>query len=119
FPVGAQSGTHNVSYHRGRTDTAHAAMARIPMPRAAGAAQGVGWSRRAAMRAGFAAVKEDARTAGEVTIMAQPRVSDAVRWTSPGLAVLSYGFRPFFLLGAAFAGFAVPAWLAMLAYGYE
>ena len=33
-----------------------------------------------------------------------------------GPALLSYGFRPFFLLGAVYAGFAILAWLPML-YG--
>ncbi len=31
-----------------------------------------------------------------------------------GPALLSYGFRPFFLLGALYAGFAILAWLPML-----
>ncbi|MGO9700130.1 MAG: NnrS family protein [Xanthobacteraceae bacterium] len=31
-----------------------------------------------------------------------------------GPALLSYGFRPFFLLGAVYAGFAILAWLPML-----
>lgn len=33
--------------------------------------------------------------------------------------ILSYGFRPFFLLGSVFAALAVPVWLVMLASGYE
>ncbi len=49
--------------------------------------------------------------------MAQPRVVDAGRWRAPGLAVLSYGFRPFFLLGALVAALAVPVWLHMLLHG--
>jgi uncharacterized protein involved in response to NO len=53
---------------------------------------------------------------GEV---AQPRVSDTGRWSRPGLAVLIYGFRPFFLLGALTAALAVPVWIAMLEYGFE
>jgi uncharacterized protein involved in response to NO len=51
--------------------------------------------------------------------MAQPRVVDAGRWASPGWAVLSYGFRPFFLLGALYAALSVPLWLAMLVHGIE
>jgi uncharacterized protein involved in response to NO len=51
--------------------------------------------------------------------MAQPRVVDAGRWASPGWAVLSYGFRPFFLLGALYAALLVPLWLAMLVHGIE
>src|SRR5690606_30776905 len=31
-------------------------------------------------------------------------------------AILSYGFRPFFLLGSLYAGLAIPLWLALL-YG--
>lgn len=50
--------------------------------------------------------------------MARPRVTDAGRWSSPGLAVLSYGFRPFFLLGAITAALAVPVWLAWLEHGF-
>lgn len=50
--------------------------------------------------------------------MAQPRVVDAGRWRMPGLALLSYGFRPFFLFGALTAALAVPAWLAMLVRGW-
>ena len=49
--------------------------------------------------------------------MAQPRVTTSIQWRSPLLAVLSYGFRPFFLLGAAFAAIAIPLWLVMLALG--
>jgi uncharacterized protein involved in response to NO len=49
--------------------------------------------------------------------MAQPRVTTSTQWRSSKLAVLSYGFRPFFLLGAAFAAIAVPLWLIMLASG--
>jgi uncharacterized protein involved in response to NO len=49
--------------------------------------------------------------------MAQPRVTTSIQWRSPLLAVLSYGFRPFFLLGAAFAAIAIPFWLLMLANG--
>jgi uncharacterized protein involved in response to NO len=52
-------------------------------------------------------------------MMAQPRLVDAGRWSSPGLAVLSYGFRPFFLLGALWAAAALPAWVAMLEFGLE
>lgn len=51
--------------------------------------------------------------------MAQPRIVDAGRWASPGWAVLSYGFRPFFLFGALFAALAAPLWLAMLVHGIE
>ncbi len=45
--------------------------------------------------------------------------SDVVegRGTSPGAAVFSYGFRPFFLGAALFAGLAVPVWVVMLAVG--
>jgi uncharacterized protein involved in response to NO len=49
--------------------------------------------------------------------MPQPRVTTSIQWHSPSLAVLSYGFRPFFLLGAAFAAIAIPLWLLMLASG--
>jgi uncharacterized protein involved in response to NO len=49
--------------------------------------------------------------------MAQPRVTTSIQWRSPLLAVLSYGFRPFFLLGAAYAAIAIPLWLVMLALG--
>jgi uncharacterized protein involved in response to NO len=49
--------------------------------------------------------------------MAQPRVTTSIQWRSPLLAMLSYGFRPFFLLGAAFAAIAIPLWLVMLAHG--
>ena len=49
--------------------------------------------------------------------MPQPRVTTSIQWRSPSLAVLSYGFRPFFLLGAAFAAIAIPLWLVMLASG--
>ena len=49
--------------------------------------------------------------------MAQPCVTTSIQWRSPLLAVLSYGFRPFFLLGAAFAAIAIPLWLVMLALG--
>jgi uncharacterized protein involved in response to NO len=49
--------------------------------------------------------------------MAQPRIATSIQWRSPLLAVLSYGFRPFFLLGAAFAAIAIPLWIIMLAGG--
>jgi uncharacterized protein involved in response to NO len=49
--------------------------------------------------------------------MAQPRITNSIQWHRPELAVLSYGFRPFFLVGAAFACIAVPFWLIMLAAG--
>src|SRR5262249_8211184 len=49
--------------------------------------------------------------------MAQPRVTTSTQWRSPLLAVLSYGFRPFFRLGAAFAAIAIPIWLVMLGDG--
>jgi uncharacterized protein involved in response to NO len=49
--------------------------------------------------------------------MAQPRVTTSIQWRSPLLAVLSYGFRPFFLLGAAFAAIAIPLWMLMLVLG--
>ena len=32
-----------------------------------------------------------------------------------GPAILSYGFRPFFLLGSLYAGIAILAWLPMFA----
>lgn len=51
--------------------------------------------------------------------MAQPRIVDVGRWSMPGLAVLSYGFRPFFLLGSITAAVGIPVWLAMLVYGIE
>jgi uncharacterized protein involved in response to NO len=51
--------------------------------------------------------------------MAQPRIVDAGRWASPGLALLSYGFRPFFLFGAITAAAAVPVWLAMQLHGFQ
>lgn len=35
-----------------------------------------------------------------------------------GIAFLSYGFRPFFLLGGAWAAIAVPVWLAAYVHGY-
>lgn len=38
--------------------------------------------------------------------------------TRGGPAILHYGFRPFFLLGALHAALAVPAWLAMLVTGW-
>jgi uncharacterized protein involved in response to NO len=34
-----------------------------------------------------------------------------------GPAFLSWGFRPFFLLGAIYAGLTIPVWLAMFAHG--
>ncbi|MBA2485902.1 MAG: NnrS family protein [Nitrospira sp.] len=34
--------------------------------------------------------------------------------TSPGPAFFSYGFRPFFLGAALFAGLAIPAWIVIL-----
>ena len=34
-----------------------------------------------------------------------------------GPAILSWGFRPFFLLGAIYAALAIPVWLAMFAHG--
>jgi uncharacterized protein involved in response to NO len=34
-----------------------------------------------------------------------------------GPAILSWGFRPFFLLGAIYAGVTIPVWLAMFAHG--
>jgi uncharacterized protein involved in response to NO len=34
-----------------------------------------------------------------------------------GPAILSWGFRPFFLLGAIYAGLTIPVWLAMFAHG--
>ena len=45
--------------------------------------------------------------------------SDAVerRGSWPETALFSYGFRPFFLGAALFAGLAVPAWIVMLAVG--
>lgn len=41
---------------------------------------------------------------------------EAARRASPGAspAILSYGFRPFFLLGAAYAGLIILAWLPLL-----
>lgn len=36
---------------------------------------------------------------------------------SPGLVFFSYGFRPFFLGAALFAGLAIPAWIVMLIGG--
>jgi uncharacterized protein involved in response to NO len=53
----------------------------------------------------------------EFSAWRQPRVTTSIQWSSPLLAVLSYGFRPFFLLGAAFAAFAIPLWLIMLVHG--
>lgn len=50
-----------------------------------------------------------------VTLVAQPRTNDAGRWSAPGLAILTYGFRPFFLFGSLWAALAAPLWLAMLA----
>ncbi len=38
---------------------------------------------------------------------------------SPEMALFSYGFRPFFLGAALFAGLAVPTWIVMLAGGGE
>ena len=35
-----------------------------------------------------------------------------------GPAILSWGFRPFFLLGAIYAGLTIPVWLAMFAHGW-
>ncbi len=49
--------------------------------------------------------------------MVQPRITTSIQWRGPAWAVLSYGFRPFFLLGAAFAAIAVPVWLAVLQSG--
>src|SRR5262245_2637959 len=40
-----------------------------------------------------------------------------MQWRSQKLAALSYGFRPFFLLGAAFAATAIQLWIIMLALG--
>ncbi|HEY3074820.1 MAG TPA: NnrS family protein [Burkholderiales bacterium] len=42
----------------------------------------------------------------------------AVRGADRGVALLSAGFRPFFLLGAAWAAIAVPLWLAAYVHGY-
>jgi NnrS protein len=36
-----------------------------------------------------------------------------------GPAILSYGFRPFFLLGAIYAALAIPLWLAAFEAGLE
>jgi uncharacterized protein involved in response to NO len=36
-----------------------------------------------------------------------------------GAAILSYGFRPFFLLGAIYAGIAVPLWLGVFEHGWQ
>ncbi len=36
----------------------------------------------------------------------------------PGIPLLSYGFRPFFFLGAIWAAIAVPVWLAAYVHGY-
>ena len=36
----------------------------------------------------------------------------------PGIPFLSYGFRPFFFLGAIWAAIAVPVWLAAYVHGY-
>ncbi len=36
----------------------------------------------------------------------------------PGIPFLSYGFRPFFFLGAVWAAIAVPVWLAAYVHGY-
>lgn len=38
---------------------------------------------------------------------------------SPGSAFFSYGFRPFFLSAALFAGVAVPAWIVLFAAGVD
>lgn len=38
---------------------------------------------------------------------------------SPGSAFFSYGFRPFFLSAALFAGLAVPVWIMLFAAGVE
>ncbi|MCP4380733.1 MAG: NnrS family protein [Hyphomicrobiales bacterium] len=51
--------------------------------------------------------------------MAQPRIIDVGRWSAPGLAVLTYGFRPFFLCGAIYAALGIPVWLLMLIHGVE
>src|SRR4051812_50147697 len=42
----------------------------------------------------------------------------ARRAEAPGIALLSYGFRPFFLLAAVWAAIAVPVWLAAYVHGY-
>jgi uncharacterized protein involved in response to NO len=36
-----------------------------------------------------------------------------------GPAILSWGFRPFFLLGAIYAGLTIPVWLAMFEHGWS
>ena len=38
---------------------------------------------------------------------------------SPGTAFFSYGFRPFFLSAAVFAGLAVPVWIMLFAAGVD
>ena len=40
---------------------------------------------------------------------------EARRWSALGLAVLTHGFRPFFLAGSVFAALGIPLWLLMLA----
>jgi uncharacterized protein involved in response to NO len=42
----------------------------------------------------------------------------AARRGETGMAFFSYGFRPFFLLGAAWAAIAMPVWLAAYLHGY-
>jgi uncharacterized protein involved in response to NO len=37
----------------------------------------------------------------------------------PGIALLSAGFRPFFLLAAGWAAFSIPVWLAAYVHGYS
>jgi uncharacterized protein involved in response to NO len=53
--------------------------------------------------------------------VARKRLAAAAPQTRPtpgGVAVLAYGFRPFFLLAAVHAGIAMPAWFALL-HGVE
>lgn len=53
--------------------------------------------------------------------MAKPgtgRDAGAKRRAYAGPALFSFGFRPFFLGGALFAGLAVPVWMAAFAHGY-
>lgn len=51
--------------------------------------------------------------------MAQPRIVERGRGPFATLPLLSYGFRPFFLFGAAWAAVVVPLWLTMMVVGVE